>query len=441
MRACFNGDTPEELVSGENGAHKYLIKVAGATVTGGRWSRDGRIIPDVDSRSSCLRYSVDLRKASRESGSGSRRFGARVYDETVIKTGAWLWVPRDSTVPLEIEFARPSGLTISTPWHRITKSTDISVYRIDPESYDGSGYVIFGGFADVDVRVHGGHLRVAILEGKPPAETVKLSAWIERVARTMTLLYGRYPLDQAQLLIFPVGKYSSQSDASPVPWGEVKRGGGSAVHLYVDHTRPLSELVADWTLYHEMSHMMHPYIGMEGRWLSEGMASYYQNVLMARGGVLSERRAWQKLHNGFGRGIGETRKGRRLREVSDNMYRNRQYMRVYWSGAAIAMLADVRLRMSDQGSLDEALSRFRDCCLPSSRTWTSLEFMQKLDELMETDIFVKLHNRYIDSDEFPDVHSVYNALGLVVDGNRIRLNDAAAASDVRDNIMQPRDGS
>ena len=37
-------------------------------------------------------------------------------------------------------------------------------------------------------------------------------------------------------------------------------------------------------------------------WLSEGTASYYQNVLRARAGILPAEDAWQRMHSGFRRG-------------------------------------------------------------------------------------------------------------------------------------------
>ena len=62
--------------------------------------------------------------------------------------------------------------------------------------------------------------------------------------------------------------------------------------------------------------------------------------LMARGGFYSERRAWQKLHEGFGRGR------RASPDASPNQASGRRsgLMKVYWSGAAVALLADVALR-------------------------------------------------------------------------------------------------
>jgi len=54
-------------------------------------------------------------------------------------------------------------------------------------------------------------------------------------------------------------------------------------------------------------------------------------------------------------------------QVSESMSRNHLYMRVYWSGASIFLLADYALRRQHHNgmSLDSALAALHRCCLPS----------------------------------------------------------------------------
>ncbi len=75
-------------------------------------------------------------------------------------------------------------------------------------------------------------------------------------------------------------------------------------------------------LVHELSHLLHPVIDGYDRWLSEGIASYYQNVLRARAGLRSAQWSWDALHAGFERGIRSTQRGRSLAEVSESMMRD-----------------------------------------------------------------------------------------------------------------------
>jgi len=179
-------------------------------------------------------------------------------------------------------------------------------------------------------------------------------------------------------------------------------------------TYALRGRMADWVLVHELSHLLHPSIVNRDRWLSEGLASYYQNVLRARAGLLSDQWAWTELHAGFERGVRGTSPGRSLSEVSETMMRDHSFMRVYWSGAAIALLADVELRRRSGGSksLDTALAAFRDCCPPSDGRWSARELMRRLDQLTGETVFMDLYRENIDSDDFPDLQAVYRELGL-----------------------------
>src|SRR5690349_3931578 len=81
---------------------------------------------------------------------------------------------------------------------------------------------------------------------------------------------------------------------------------------------PSAEFADDWTAVHELSHLMHPYLGDRGTWLAEGLATYYQNVLRARSGMLTPAQAWDRLYQGFKRGA-KTPGDETLEQVASNM--------------------------------------------------------------------------------------------------------------------------
>ena len=101
------------------------------------------------------------------------------------------------------------------------------------------------------------------------AQQLAVRAWIETAASTLTLVYGRWPRDRWRVEVAPVSRASS----SPVPWGQVLRGDIDTVSFYIDSTASESRLVADWTAYHEFSHLLLPYRGWGDQWFSEGLAS------------------------------------------------------------------------------------------------------------------------------------------------------------------------
>lgn len=173
-----------------------------------------------------------------------------------------------------------------------------------------------------------------------------------------------------------------------------------------------------------------------GAWLSEGVASYYQEVLRARSGRISAQEAWQELHEGFERGK-KASGNATLLQASANMYRDEAYMRVYWSGAAIALLADLQLRKQSGGkqSLDSALEKLSKCCQPWDRAWSARSLMEQLDDLTGTTLFSALYREHVTSADFPDLKDAYGELGLKVHAGEIQMK-AAPYAQLRDAIMR-----
>lgn len=64
----------------------------------------------------------------------------------------------------------------------------------------------------------------------------------------------------------------------------VTRRDGETVGLFVNSERPIDDFYSDWTATHEFSHLMLPLLSQRYRWISEGFASYFQNILMSRAG-------------------------------------------------------------------------------------------------------------------------------------------------------------
>jgi len=194
----------------------------------------------------------------------------------------------------------------------------------------------------------------------------------------------------------------------------------------------LDELRADWTAVHEFSHLYHPYLGDDGRWLAEGLASYYQNVLRARAGLLRPDEAWQRLEGGFAR-------GRRATEdvpLADIGRGRGATMRIYWAGAAYWLDADLALRKRGS-SLDAVLDRHARCCLRGSASMTPMGFVAALDEAGGDGVFARLYREYAAAREFPSQQTAYATLGIQADGGSLRFSSKPQAAGLRAAIMGP----
>ncbi len=284
-----------------------------------------------------------------------------------------------------------------------------------------------------EAEIPGATLRITVLQPVDDEKAAELVDWLRSASTNVSLAYGRFPNPSTTVIVQPTSRYS-WGGKSPVPFGRVMRDDGERVELYVNVDRPIEDFYGDWTATHEFSHLMLPYINSRNKWISEGFASYYQNVLMSRAGHYTDAEAWKKLSDGFERGR-RSRPELSLNEAAEAGVR-RARMKIYWSGAAIALLADVQLRERSGGreSLDAALDDLQRCCLPSTRTWSGPELFSKLDSFVEEPVFMPLYRRYANRAGFPDVAPALQRLGVEINGSTARLREDAELALIRDAI-------
>jgi len=416
------GHPVDSVTARSRGAGKYLAEVQGCEHDPSIRMRNRRMmLPEGGVR--CLRYTVDLAGASQEN-----RNAAKLAPENVIASPSyWLWRPElydDKTIA--VEFRLPEHMAVSVPWQQLDESGTRFLIGRSPES--AYAPVVLGRFDKRDVAVPGANLRVALVSTRTPADSDEIMDWVRTTANDVSLAYGYFPNPSPQVIVIPV---ASSRSSSPVPFGRVVRDGGETVELYVDPTRPPQALLGDWTATHEFSHLMVPYLHSEYRWISEGFAQYYQNILLARAGAYDADEAWQKIHAGLERGR-NSRPELSPNEAAAGSVRSAR-MKVYWSGAALALMADVDLRERSGGSetLDTVLQRFQSCCLPSQDTWSGPEFFARLDSLIDEPVFMPLYRRYADTAGFPDTHEYFERLGLHISHDDVTVRRRAELADIR----------
>lgn len=271
-------------------------------------------------------------------GGQSWRSVRRASSALTVSTASVLLRPAHlaKDVAVRIELDLPTGFHALTPWEGDGPvfETDIRALRFDgllsiarepPTSFVASG---------VKVRWH--------THDGPFAQA---EAWLSHGVQTVSQLWGSLPFSELHVVIVPT------DTTEAVRFGFATRGPIATVLLMPGKDASIEALKRDWVLPHELSHLLFPYI--KDPWLSEGLATYYQEVLRARQGAITQAQAWSNLRSGFARGR-SAGAGRSLQEASASMRQTHAYTHVYWSGAAIAFLLDAHLR--ERGaSLDAVL--------------------------------------------------------------------------------------
>jgi hypothetical protein len=391
----------------------------------------------------CLSYRADLAGIA---ATHDQDIGWKVGEDIVTAPQLWLLHPDvqgDDDADLSITL--PDGMAVSAPWQRVGRDGASTHFHIVSTPPSWSAAVAFGHFSEERIELPGGVLRLTILSGTDAEQRKKLHDWLAHVSRAVLSAYGRLPLADVQVLMIPVGQLGmaqrtvARFAPRAVHFGQSIRGEGNALELLVDQTRPASEFDSDWIAVHELSHLMHPYLGDRGSWVSEGLATYYQTILRGRAGLLTRTQTWDRLRQGFIDNDGK-QYDVPLDQAAAAMHRNHDYQRIYWSGAAFWLTVDRDLRRDSGGKLSMALalSRFRDCCLPSHRQWRPQDFFARLDGLLGVETFSKRYREFAALKQFPDWKKVYADLGIRDDaaGHVEFVADAPDAA-ARDQIVAP----
>ncbi|WP_371372319.1 hypothetical protein [Thalassotalea aquiviva] len=218
--------------------------------------------------------------------------------------------------------------------------------------------------------------------------------WIEHGLRSVEGTIGTFPFKRIKFNVL-----KSTDPSQSVPWAQVIRGAPNEINLYIDINASLSELIEDWTLYHEISHLYLPYLDYPSFWLNEGFATYVQYIAMLKSGVLGKRDYLKRVRRGLQSGAAMTKKlSGNLSYVSANMWQLNAYKRVYWTGAAFFMEVDKHLIQSGI-SLFEVIATYSDCCLMHEQL--GIDFIRQLDIIAQSDIFYKTYKRYYKRQTFP----------------------------------------
>lgn len=428
VTTCFDGSLPTHLQARSADAQYTFLGArlwpSGASLT----LDDDRVV--IPSRASpCVRYGVDLSTA----GHGLFHGVARVDDALIIANSTWLWRP-DATrpaavVPTRIEL--PSGVEVSTPWPR-----QGDVHLMDATAFQWEGYLVVGRFEREELRHHHTVFDVARLGRTEQAADLPLTRWLGGAADAISTLTGDFPADRVQVLLVP-----SSSNGDAVGFGLTSRGGGASVLFTVNPDAPPTGFDGNWVAVHEFVHFIHPVLADDDAWLREGLATYYQEVLRARAGMQSPQEAWTRLARGLHAGMAAP-DGRPLGDESARMHDRGSYLRVYWAGAALALMGDVEIRRATHGrsSLDAVVrALYHEGHADPTRVWTAADVSALFDRSAGTRVWGDLTHRALRSARFPDVDRTLRELGVRIVQGRAALDARAPLAPLRDAIMARAD--
>jgi hypothetical protein len=433
VRLCFPGARPRRLVRAAGGAFEGLRPSPGEPQAEGFDAEAGSWTIARPEATACVSYDVDLAALSRGRGM------ARSFSRGVTEAGAWLLRPAATQggERATLRFRLPPGHRVSAPWAPVPGGDDASrAYELDATTWAFIGHVAIGSdLRQETVPASGAALEVTTLPGPLRATPAGVRRWLEAAASAVASVYGRFPRDRVQVVVRPVPAGSGHGH-DPVPFGSSWQGGGAALLLLLSERARDEDLPGEWVAVHEMVHLAMPPISHEDAWLSEGFATYYQEVLRARAGFLEPLEAWRTLDAGFERGR-EDGGDAPLAEESRRMRQTHEYLRVYWAGAAIALLVDVELRRGSGGAstLDGAMRRLTERHGGAPRFLAADDAIAEVDRYAGRAVFRTVADAALASSDFPPLEEAYRWLGLARERGALVAVPGAPGAAVRDAIV------
>jgi len=375
----------------------------------------------------CVRYRAQL-VANRQT--------LATEDALLTAQSEWLMRPVGAVDHTELHVALPADQQVAIAWPLLEASEAARVERAgqDPTGTHSTRFVLpplalamptdvlLGRFTVSAQNVGDTALQVARIAGTLAHSDAQLREHIASAIGMVASVGGAFPAERVLAIVWP-----APSD-QPVQFGLTKRGGGASILLFFGDQAPVGSLTSDWVTVHELSHLLHPRVPGADRWLSEGIATYYQEVLRARFGWETPEQAWTRIAQGFqtGRRSGT---GRTLSNEAADMNVTGAYTRVYWGGTAFVLAADLQLRARGS-SLDEAIAR---CLRDVEHSSTPVEARALVAAFDAT--LVALADEYAARSEWPDTDLLLFDMGVDYEAGEVRLVDAPNSA-VRDAIMR-----
>ncbi len=274
-----------------------------------------------------------------------------------------------------------------------------------------------------DITVDGAAIHIEFEPGAFRDGGDGVRGWIRRSANIVAGYYGRFPTTRVTVQVIAEagdGVHGGKSFANPDAFIRVQLG------------REVTEaqLLADWVLVHEMTHLALPDTGEAHAWLSEGLATYVEGVARVQAGNRSEADVWSEQIRQMPRGMPQPQ--------DRGLDHTHTWGRTYWGGAMFCLLADVEIRKQSHNrvGLQDALRAVARASGGLAADWPIERVLRTGDGAVGTTTLEDLYAQMKDTPVTPDLMRLWQQLGIEPEGSSVRLADSAPLADVRRAIMR-----
>jgi hypothetical protein len=379
---------------------------------------------ELDGREPVVRYRVDLGAIAEVADDFD--IAAQVGRSIVAPVSTWLLEPNPvrAGAPLTVHLSATPGLNFACGLRR----KDGDLFELEQQELHVGTYSAFGKLTRHDLDLAGRHgrsatLEVVILDGPLSAGKDTLLRYVRDSVRAVSDFYQGFPVARAMVVVIP------EAGRSGVLFGKVLPESSPGIALLVgQHTRA-KQLDQDWILVHELYHLGFPSFQGEGKWLDEGLATYYEPIIRTRAGLRTEASLWEEFLNSMPQGLGAV--GR------DGLENAQSFRGIYWGGAIVSLLADVEIRRRSGGKqgLEHGLLALLDHDGHASEVWGLKDAIDVVDRAVGAPVLSELAARYATRGNPLELDRLFADLGVRRTPVGVKLDDTAPLSAVRRAIV------
>lgn len=386
--------------------------------------RGGALHPPGCARGCHVRYRFELRRAAE----ALHDIDMAMAWGDMLEASPSMWLLHPTLAPYGTHYRfhvrTPQGIGFATGVF-IADEGPPDTYEADATNIAVAPYAAFGPMRVRSVEaVPGATLDVAIAPGSYRVDDDALVAWVARSSRTMARFLGCFPVDRVMVLVVP-------AHGRDVRHGETMGDGGASMVVEVGDEADAQALSDDWVLPHEMAHLAVPSVARRHHWIEEGLAVYMQPIARARSGELTPEQVWREFAMGMPRGA-PSRGDQGLDDASD-------WARTYWGGATFCLLADLemRRRTGNRLGLEDAVRGVLASGGSVAHIWDFDRLLETADGVVGAPVLVPMHDEMGRGAWVVDLPRLFRDLGVVLDGNRVKLLDDAPLAAIRRAITSP----
>lgn len=393
---------------------------------GARWVLDGA------PSSVELRYRVDLDGVAWDVDGFD--VAARYGDSIIAPASTWMLSPEPSgsETRLSLSVTTPPGQSFATGLERVG-----DVYRLRGHELPVATYALFGKLSSHVERVPGPFALAADQQENAPQAEIDLEfadgdldtprevvgAWVHDSVKAVGEFWHGFPVRRVMISVLPV------KDRSGVLFGKVLPESSPGIVILIGEHTEKKDLYDDWVLVHELFHLGVPSFSGEGKWLDEGLATYYEPLIRARAGFISERDVWAEFARAMPQGL---RAVTRLGLEESESYRD-----IYWGGAIVTLLTDVSVRKDSGGArgLEDGLRAVLAAGGNASEVWPLTQVIEVCDRGAQDDALSKLSLPRMHRGKHVSLPRLWHDLGVVPVHGGVRLRDDAPLSRTRKAVV------